>query len=122
MNILICEDDPSFALNLSLTLKQHNFGDVIIANNGKEAIAMIQSGKYDLIISDLHMPEAPGEKVIEYVRSMKNAVPIIVITSDTEEIVVQRLREIGANEVIAKNVPAEQIVKIINKMLAKTKR
>jgi len=119
MNILICDDDPSFALNLSFTFKQHNLGDVTIANDGKEAIAMIRSEKFDLIISDLHMPEAPGEKVIEYVRGMKNAVPIVVITSDTEEIVVQRLREIGATEVIDKKVPAEQIIKILSKLTSK---
>ncbi len=119
MNILICEDDPSFALNLSFTLRQHNLGDVTIANNGKDAIEMIRSEKFDLIISDLHMPEAPGEKVIEFIRGMKNAVPIVVITSDTEEIVVQRLREIGANEVIDKKVPAEQIVKILQKLTTK---
>jgi CheY-like chemotaxis protein len=119
MNILICEDDPSFALNLSLTLAQHKLGEVTIANNGKEAIAMIRSEKFDLIISDLHMPEAPGEKVIEYVRGMKNAVPIVVITSDTEEIVVQRLREIGANEVLDKKVPTTQLVNIISKLMKK---
>jgi two-component system NarL family response regulator len=119
MNILICDDDPSFALNLSLTLKQHNLGDVTIAGDGKEAITKIQSAKYDLIISDLHMPEAPGEKVIEYIRGIKSAVPIIVITSDTEEIVVQRLREIGANEVFDKKVPIEKIVKAVTKLTAK---
>jgi len=57
--------------------------------------------------------------VIEYVRGMKNAVPIVVITSDTEEIVVERLREIGANEVIDKKVPAEQIIKILTKLTTK---
>ena len=119
MNILICEDDPSFALNLSLTLKHNKVGYVTIANDGKQAIAMIRSGKFDLIISDLHMPEAPGEKVIEYVRGMKSAVPIVVITSDTEEIVVQRLREIGATEVIDKKVPTEQIIKTLSKLMAK---
>jgi len=119
MNILICEDDPSFALNLSLTLRQHNLGDVTIANNGKDAIEMIRSEKFDLIISDLHMPEAPGEKVIEFIRGMKNAVPIVVITSDTEEIVVQRLREIGANEVIDKKIPTGQIIKILEKLTTK---
>ena len=119
MNILICEDDPSFALNLSLTLSQHKLGEITIANNGKEAIAMIRSEKFDLIISDLHMPEAPGEKVIEYVRGMKNTVPIVVITSDTEEIVVQRLREIGANEVLDKKVPTTQLVNIISKLMKK---
>ncbi len=119
MNILICDDDPSFALNLSFTIKQNNLGEVTIANNGKEAIALIHSEKFDLIISDLHMPEAPGEKVIEYVRGMKNSVPIIVITSDTEEIVVHRLLEIGANEVLDKKVPTETIIKIISKLNSK---
>lgn len=119
MNILICEDDRSFALNLSFTLKQHNLGSVTIVDNGKEAISMIGSEKFDLIISDLHMPEAPGEKVIEYVRGMKSKIPIVVITSDTEEMVVQRLREIGANEVIDKKTPTEKIIKLLSVLITK---
>jgi len=81
-----------------------------IANNGKEAVAMLEAGKtYDLIIMDLQMPEMNGFQTTLYIRQKLNIqTPIIAMTASALRNERTRCFEIGMNEYMTKPfVPAE---------------
>ena len=77
--ILIIDDDEQFNLMLksALTIKGYN---VDTASNGKEAKALYQSNVYDVIITDIIMPNVDGYEVILNLRRMGMADRIIAVS------------------------------------------
>ena len=77
--ILIIDDDEQFNLMLksALTIKGY---DVDTASNGKEAKALYQSNVYDVIITDIIMPNVDGYEVILDLRRMGMSDRIIAVS------------------------------------------
>lgn len=82
--ILVVEDDPDLRYLYTTALTQNDY-EVREARNSGEAITILQSeGIPSLIIMDISMPDAPGTKAIDFVRSEQRLmnIPIIVITAN----------------------------------------
>ncbi|WP_041866157.1 response regulator [Sediminispirochaeta smaragdinae] len=71
-----------------------------LAENGRQALDLFRSRRYDLVILDNYMPELNGADVARSIRSENTAIPIIAITSDDEEI--PTLKKAGCNEIFIK--------------------
>jgi CheY-like chemotaxis protein len=78
--ILLIEDMKGVRESLEVILSIQGY-QVDFANNGKEGIQKIQSSKYDLVITDILMPELDGTEVIMTVRASGNKVPILAISA-----------------------------------------
>ena len=92
--ILIVEDDELFVLALT-TILESNGHSVTSAGNGKQAIAELQKGTFDCILSDLQMPVMTGFELIKWVRANLNT-PFIMMTGFAQNIDPQRALEHGA--------------------------
>lgn len=77
--ILIIDDDEQFNLMLKSALAIKGY-DVDTASNGKEAMALYQSNVYDVIITDIIMPNVDGYEVILNLRRMGKADRIIAVS------------------------------------------
>ncbi len=77
--ILIIDDDEQFNLMLKSALAIKGY-DVDTASNGKEAMALYQSNVYDVIITDIIMPNVDGYEVILNLRRMGMADRIIAVS------------------------------------------
>ena len=78
--ILIAEDDRELKLLFSRVLKKNGY-ETRCVSNGREALEALSAEFFDLIISDIMMPEMNGYELISAVRSMGNNTPIMVITA-----------------------------------------
>ena len=77
--ILVVDDEPEVAEVLKLMLRR--FGHrVRIVNNGREALDAFSSEDYDLVITDLSMPDLSGREVAKAVKEAKAGVPVLLIT------------------------------------------
>lgn len=85
--ILLVEDEKSIqqAIQNFLLREQYN---VLVANNGKEAMDQFSQQKIDLILLDMMMPIMSGEEVLKEVRK-KSDVPIIIISALDDELIQQ---------------------------------
>lgn len=80
MNILIVEDDRSFRKGLTYEIEE--LGHIVTeAENGKEAINLIKETKFDLVISDLIMPEVDGLEVYENLQKIKSQAKFILLSA-----------------------------------------
>ena len=77
--ILIIDDDEQFNLMLKSALAIKGY-EVDTASNGKEAMALYQSNVYDVIITDIIMPNVDGYEVILNLRRMGMADRIIAVS------------------------------------------
>ena len=114
MQILICDDDETMVSMVRFKLSRENLGEVTKAMDGREAMALLQTNDYDLIITDIHMPFHSGLEILTHVRQdLKKNTPIIVISAEGLENTVLQAFELGANDFITKPFsPAELAVRV----------
>ena len=84
-NILIVEDEPHVVRVMQLALEDNGY-EVGIANNGEQALKILEKGTPDLLITDINMPRMNGETLCKKIEEeMPNRTfPILVLTSKTE--------------------------------------
>ncbi len=78
--ILIAEDDRELRQLFSHVLAKHGYS-VVGVSNGREALAEIEAGYFDLIISDIMMPEMDGYELVRTLRDAENHTPVLMITA-----------------------------------------
>jgi len=113
MRILICEDEEIMLTALQFRLRKQGY-DVILAEDGKEAMEKLETESPDFMVADIMMPYVTGLELIEHVRNVKNSdMPIIIISAmDNDETILEAFR-LGANDFIAKPFkPNELILRI----------
>lgn len=101
--ILIVEDTPIQAKKLKFYLEQSGF-EVVWSLNGKQALDELEKSNFDLVMTDVQMPEMDGLQMLACIRNnskIKN-IPVIVITTlDTDDACIQAIT-LGADDFIAK--------------------
>jgi signal transduction histidine kinase/DNA-binding LacI/PurR family transcriptional regulator/AraC-like DNA-binding protein/ActR/RegA family two-component response regulator len=84
--ILIVDDDPGVLdMHAQIVRSQFPQYQILLAAGGKEALLLLQTGKPDLVLLDLMMPELDGFGVLEAMQKMESAcnIPVIVLTART---------------------------------------
>lgn len=80
--ILIVDDDPKVLLVLQATLERMGKGyHILTAQDGSEALAMIEDKPFDLLVADIRMPGVNGIKLVEVIRASKVSMEIIWIAA-----------------------------------------
>lgn len=118
-SIMLIEDDRIVAKLLRHMLVQRGFS-VNIALNGRQAIENLDvKSPPSLILLDIMLPFADGFEVLTKIRSTKGweKVPIIMLTSKTQEFNVVRAFEAGADDYITKPFQPGELMVRINRFL-----
>jgi EAL domain-containing protein (putative c-di-GMP-specific phosphodiesterase class I)/ActR/RegA family two-component response regulator len=102
-SVLLVDDDAAVIRAYSHVLARHGT-TVQTASNGKDAIARLAAGRYDVVVSDISMPEMTGLELLRAVRSVDLDIPVILMTGEPGlESAVQAI-EYGAFRYLAKPV------------------
>ena len=115
-SILIVDDDDDFREIIMKLLEEDGY-QVEEASEGIEALMQIAKKKFDLILSDIQMPDFDGFQLIEFMNKKNITVPVVFITGyPTEEYETKGL-ELGAVEFIKKPIKFELLLPRIRKIL-----
>ena len=79
-SILLVDDDPNFRKVVAYNLTRLG-AEVTTAANGREALELLDAGNYDLILSDVRMPELDGLALLHEVRARHATLPVILLTA-----------------------------------------
>ncbi len=99
--ILVVDDEPPIRRLLRTSLASQGF-QVCEAANGKEALAEIERCRPDLVVLDLGLPDIDGSNVIRLLRGSSNAVPILVLSSRSDEKGKVEALDLGADDYVTK--------------------
>ena len=101
--VLIVEDEPAQVEVLAYNLKAEGF-HVITANNGEDALILVDEYMPDLIVLDWMMPHISGIEVCRRLKTRPEtrSIPIIMLSARSEEIDQVRGLEIGADDYVTK--------------------
>ena len=99
--ILVIEDDPALAKNLMSTLVRCGFKAEEV-NDGKSAIEKIATGKFDLALLDLMIPQLNGYEVLKQIQREGISIPVIVVSAKNGEYDQADALDLGADDFIVK--------------------
>ena len=127
--ILLVEDNPDdVALTLRAFKKNNIANEVVVATDGKEALEYLSAtGKYEgrsvanlpqVVLLDLKLPKVSGLEVLRAIRTdpRTRLLPVVVLTSSSEEPDIVASYELGANSYIRKPVDFNQFLKAIQNL------
>ena len=99
--ILVVDDEPSMRQMLAIVLKREGY-DVTLAENGRTAVAALGRGPFDLVISDIKMPDMSGVDVLRAAKQIDPDVLGIMITAfASTETAIEAMR-LGACDYLSK--------------------
>jgi diguanylate cyclase (GGDEF)-like protein/PAS domain S-box-containing protein len=117
--ILIVEDSQTQALQLQYLLMQHGYG-VVVAQNGREGLAIIRSVMPSLVITDIVMPDMDGYQLCSTIRADEaiRDIPVMLLTllSSVKDIILAL--ECGADNFITKPYKEEYLLSKIETILS----
>ena len=117
--VLIIEDEQNMSNCISTVLTANDF-DVLVANNGAQALSVITSHCPDLIILDLGLPDMDGGNILREVRSWSN-LPIIVVSARTHEHDKVAALDMGADDYIEKPFGTSELLARIRTAIRHTR-
>lgn len=120
-NILIVDDSPVMRKVIAKTVRLSGVevGEILEAGNGLEGLEQAKDNWIDLILSDINMPEMNGLQFIEELKNdeVMKSIPVIVISTEGRDSVVQEALSLGAVDYITKPFQPEEIGRDILKVL-----
>ncbi len=127
--ILLVEDNPDdIELTLDAMAESNIANEIVVAKDGAEALDYIfATGKYEgrnisdipaVVLLDLKLPKVSGLEVLERIRADKRMemLPVVILTSSTEEVDMKSGYKLGCNSYIRKPVDYGQFTKSVKQL------
>jgi two-component system chemotaxis response regulator CheY len=117
--IMTVDDSPTIRQMLGIALKGAGY-EVVEAENGKDALNKLESEQVSMLITDLNMPQMNGIDLIRSVRQSPGLrfLPIIMLTTETQEAKRLEGKAAGASGWIVKPFKPEQLLKVVQMVMA----
>ena len=116
--IMTADDSASVRQMVGFTLKQGGY-EVVEAVDGKDALQKLAGRKVDMLITDLNMPNLDGIGLIKGARVLPACkfIPIIMLTTESQDSRKQEGKAAGATGWIVKPFKPEQLMAVVKKVL-----
>ena len=117
-SILAVDDSPSIRGLVSHVLVQAGF-DVVLAEDGEEALEYARDNTVDLVLTDINMPKLDGITLIKNLRALPHYrfIPLLVLTTESGTDKKMEGKVAGATGWIVKPFDPDQLITTINKVL-----
>jgi CheY-like chemotaxis protein len=115
--VLIADDSKTSQMLVKTTLQRISGLVFLTADNGKEALDVVQKAHVDLLVTDINMPELDGIGLIRAVRAEDKKMPILIITAKGEEQARDQGMALGANAYVLKPLSARELADHASRLL-----
>jgi len=120
--ILIADDSKTTQMLVRTTLSRMPGLQFVAAENGRQALEMLDGAAVDLLVTDINMPEMDGIELVREVRRRKSSdeLPILIMTAKGEDAARGEGMALGANAYILKPLSGRELIDKASKLLEKT--
>lgn len=115
--ILIVEDDTTFSNMLLHFLKRNNY-DAIAAFSVKEALEILAKNAFDIILSDLRLPDKDGLTMLSILKEENIQIPFVLMTAYADVKTAVKAIKLGAADYISKPFVPEEALLVLKKIVA----
>ncbi len=119
-SVLVVDDSPSIRQTIKITLSDAGHA-ITEAVDGKDGLDKAGAGGFDLVITDLNMPNMNGLEMIKALRAKSDlaGMPILFLSTESDGAVKADAKSAGATGWLTKPFDPDRLVKIVAKVLAK---
>jgi two-component system, OmpR family, KDP operon response regulator KdpE len=109
LKVLVVDDEPAIRrlLRTTLTAQGYFVGE---AENGLAALSQLRRGAADVLVLDLGLPDISGFEIIEQLRAQGSAVPIVVLSSRSDETGKVKALDMGADDYVTKPFGIDELL------------
>ncbi|NJL61584.1 MAG: response regulator transcription factor [Methylacidiphilales bacterium] len=119
LKILLVEDDELFLLGLRVRLQQEPGLEIVAeAEDGETAIELVSQYPIDIVLLDVGLPGIGGIEACRQIKQQHPKLPVLVLTSHSQQVLISRLIEAGANGYCLKGIAAEKLVLALRSVAA----
>jgi len=119
VRVLVAEDNPANQAVIGALLGGLGAGATVVSD-GAQALEALQTGAFDLVLMDIHMPVMDGVTAVAAIRSGTAgaaALPVVALTADAMAGDRERYLKAGFNDHLAKPIDPEQLVTMLNRLV-----
>jgi two-component system chemotaxis response regulator CheY len=118
MQILVVDDFSTMRRIIKNLLRELGFNNVAEADDGSSALPMLQTGKYDFLVTDWNMPKMPGIELLRAVRAEEKlaSLPVLMVTAEARRDQIVEAAQAGVNGYVVKPFSAETLKEKIEKI------
>ncbi|BDG61381.1 response regulator [Caldinitratiruptor microaerophilus] len=119
MKRILVVDDSNMTRKMVISILSREGYQVDSAGNGLEALERLYQTAYDLVITDINMPQMDGLEFLRQVRqeSQYGRLPVLVLSSNSSPEEVQRTMRAGASLYLIKPAPPEKLLESVRALL-----
>lgn len=123
MKLLIVDDSTMLRDMLTYALNEGGYNDITEAVDGVDGLQKASEDTFDLVITDVNMPNKDGISFVKDLRAMPQYkdTPILVLTTERGDDMKSKGKEAGATGWIVKPFVPDQLLKAVNIVLSKNK-
>jgi CheY-like chemotaxis protein len=109
--ILVVDDDEFLRKAMVDILSPHY--TVTSAESGRAAFELVRTGSFDLVLSDVCMPDGTGVELLEWIRQRDPNIPVVVFVTGYSQITVEEAIQKGAHSVISKPFGSKALLETV---------
>jgi len=119
LKVLVVDDSLTARNHIKRVLNNLGIQNIETAKDGVEAAQILSSAEFDLIVTDLNMPEMDGQQLTQFVRNeMGNTyVPILMVTSEHDEARLGKVQQAGVSAIVDKPFEPQSVREILFRVL-----
>ncbi|KOS07550.1 chemotaxis protein CheY [Flavobacterium akiainvivens] len=116
--ILVIDDDMAFCVMLKTFLQKKGF-EVVNAYNAVQAKEEISKGFFDVVLTDIRLPDSDGLDILKHINEVSNATRVILMTGYTDIKTAVNAMKQGAFDYVGKPINPEEILHLIGLAISK---
>ena len=117
LSILYAEDDLVIQNSISRILKMF-FKEVLVANDGNEALEIYQNNKIDVMMLDYVMPNLDGYQTAKFIREINKKIPIIIVSAYTDKEKLLNAIELNLIKYLEKPILHDDLINVFNSVIS----
>ncbi|MGB0893183.1 MAG: response regulator [Parashewanella sp.] len=117
MKILLAEDQAMIRGAIAALLSMEGHFDVTQACDGEQALSLLKTQHFDLLLTDIEMPHRTGLELVQYLQQQAASTKAIIITTFCRSGYIKRAIEAGTSGFLLKDAPSDQLVNAITQVM-----
>lgn len=117
--VLVVDDSATMRSMLMSIIEEIRGVELVEASNGFEALKALPQQSFDLILTDINMPEINGLEIVHFVKSNPayQKIPLIIISTEHGQADIKKGLALGAQKYITKPFDPDQLKKTVKELL-----
>ena len=117
--ILVTEDSATMRALISSTLQALGDFEIVEAANGFEALRMLPREKFDLVITDINMPDINGLELVSFIKKNEqySGIPLFIVSTEGSERDKEKGMSLGADAYLVKPFSPTQLQELVRQYL-----